>query len=148
MPSAPIDIVQDARETTMIYEGHSLPSHIYTDGRGHEAAARLKPQVNGHSIGRWDGDTFVVDSVGFLPATNGSPGAVMPGGAPKSETTHVVGRFTPSADGKTLQARFTADDPVILAKPYSWTFTWVRSPRGAYAAVGECDPRDLGNSAH
>jgi hypothetical protein len=147
MQSAPIDIIQDERETTMLFEQHSVPTHIYTDGRDHTAAARMKLQSNGHSTGRWDGDTFVVDSIRF--ASNGfAAGDSLPGGVPKSPTTHVVARFTPSADGNTLRARFTADDPELLAKPYSWDFTWKRSDPAAYAVVAECDPRNLANSKY
>src|SRR5579871_1328671 len=63
--SAPIDITQDDRETTMMYEGRSLPWHIYTDGRSHPDLSHYRGTLNGHSIGRWEGDAFVVDSVGF-----------------------------------------------------------------------------------
>ena len=45
----------------------TFPIMIWTDGRGHPKD--LKPSYNGHSIGHWDGDTLVVDTVGILPTT-------------------------------------------------------------------------------
>lgn len=142
LQSAPIDIVQDERETTMMFEHHSVPYHIYTDGRGHPDPATSKPTQNGHAIGHWEGDTFVTDSVNFTLYSG--PG--LAGGMPKSPSLHVVARFTPSADGQQLYGHFTVDDPENLAKPYSWDFTWYRSAPGSYAALEPCDPRDLANS--
>lgn len=139
--SAPIDIIQDARETTMIYESHSLPWHIYTDGRGHPDEAHLKLTVSGHSIGRWDGDTFVVDTVGF--SGKSGPGAAP--GVPTAATTHLVERFTMDPDGKVLRGHFTVDDPQTLTKPYSWDFIWFRSQPGTYAQDEICDARDAAN---
>ena len=111
---------------------------------GHPDAAHLKPQQNGHAVGHWEGDTFVTDATDF--ALFSSPG--LPGGVPKTPTTHVVARFTPSADGQVLQGHFTAEDPENLAKPYSWDFTWHRSEPGTYAALEPCDPRELANSRY
>lgn len=142
--SAPIDVVQDKRETTMMYEGHSAPWHIYTDGRGHPDPAQWKLHINGHSIGKWEGDTFVVDTVGFLT----KPEPSLPGGAILSPTTHLVARFTAAADGQSLHGHFTAEDPVNLTKPYSWDYTWKRSAPGNYAADEVCDPRELKNARY
>ena len=92
--SAPIDIVQDERETTMIYEDRALPWHVYTDGRPQSPTA--KPTLNGHSVGHWEGDEFVVDTVAFAPRA--AHGALMV--LPNNETTHVVLRLRKSADDK------------------------------------------------
>src|SRR5262249_24047280 len=62
--SAAIDVVQTAEEILLIPE---MPGtrHIYMDGRSHPPSAGLEPSSVGHSIGRWEGDTLVVDTVGL-----------------------------------------------------------------------------------
>lgn len=140
--SAPLDFVQDARETTIMYENHSLPWHIYTDGRGHPDRAHLKPTVDGHSIGRWEGDEFVVDSVGF----SGHPGHGAVTVIPNNESTHVIERFALSPDGKELHAHFIIEDPQWLTKPDQFDVVWYRDPPSEYAIPNVCDPRDSANA--
>jgi len=140
--SAPLDIVQDARETTIMYENHSLPWHIYTDGRSHPDDAHLKPTVSGHSIGRWEGDVFVVDSVGF--SSHPGHGAVTV--IPNNKTTHVIERFRLSPDGMELHAHFIIDDPHWLTKPDQFDVVWYRDPPSEYAIPNLCDPRNEANA--
>lgn len=133
--SAPIDVVQEPRETTMMFEGHAIPWHIYTDGRGHPAPDTLKLTVNGHSIGRWEGDTFVVDTVGFSGRNDLSIG----GQVHNTPTGHLVERFTLAADGQEMHAHFVYEDPMRVTKPYAWDFVWFRSAPGTYAFNEVCD---------
>jgi hypothetical protein len=140
--SAPIDIVQDDRETTMIYEGRSLPFHIFTDGRKHPAF--YVPANNGHSIGWWEGEVFVVDSIGFAD----HPGHGPLNNEPANPTLHFVQRFQMSADGKELHAHVRMEDPQLLVKPYEYDFTWHRSAPGTYAAAEVCDARDPANGKY
>ena len=74
--------------------------------------ANPAPSNSGHSIGRWDGDTLVVDTVGFaegvlVPPTRNSP------------QLHVVERFTLDPKTFALKREYTAEDPVYLAAPYT-----------------------------
>jgi hypothetical protein len=74
--------------------------------------ANLTPSNAGHSIGRWDGDTLVVDTVGFaegvlVPPTRNSP------------QLHVVERFTLDPQTFALKREYTVEDPVYLAAPYT-----------------------------
>ena len=74
--------------------------------------AGLTPSNSGHSIGRWDGDTLVVDTVGFaegvlVPPTRNSP------------QLHVVERYTLDPQTFALKREYTAEDPVYLAAPYT-----------------------------
>lgn len=71
----------------------------------------LKPSKWGHSIGNWDGDTLVVDTVGFLP------GAITTG-VMHSDRFHVVERFTMSGDGKQLSRSWVGEDPLYLKEPF------------------------------
>jgi hypothetical protein len=73
---------------------------------------QIEPSRAGHSIGWWDGDTLVVDTVGFLP------GALV-FTTPHSERLHVVERFTLDTDAMTLRRDYRAEDPLYLAAPYA-----------------------------
>jgi hypothetical protein len=142
--SAPIDIVQDDKETVVFYEGRSIPWHIFTDGRPHPDMATYKRTLNGHSIGHWEGEEFVVDSVGFADRPGHGPFNDLP----HNPTLHVTQRFHLENNGQELHARFTIEDPKLFTKPYVYDFTWRRDPPGAYAAVEVCDARDLANSRY
>jgi hypothetical protein len=140
--SAPLDIIQDARETTITYENHSLPWHIYTDGRPHPDAAHLKPTLNGNSIGEWQGDEFVVDSVGFSSLPGHGAVTVIP----NNKTTHVIERFRLSADRKELHGHFIIEDPQWLTKPDQFDVVWYRNPPSEYAIPNVCDARNAANA--
>ena len=79
---------------------------------GAQHPAGLEPSNTGHSIGRWDGDTLVVDTVGF------AAGVLVPP-TRNSEQLHVVERFTLDPAKFTLKREYTAEDPVYLAGPYT-----------------------------
>jgi hypothetical protein len=68
----------------------------------------------GDSIGRWEGDTLVVDTTNFTDKTRfrGS-----------TDQLHIVERFT-RVDGKTLLYRFTVEDPATWAQPWTGEYTW------------------------
>jgi hypothetical protein len=61
----PLEILQTPGQVTIIAEWSSQVRRIFTDGRKHPEPDRLDPTFNGHSIGRWDGQTLVVDTVGI-----------------------------------------------------------------------------------
>ena len=75
---------------------------IYMDGRSHPA--RLDPTYTGHSIGRWEGDSLVVDTIGF---NEGS--WIEAEGFPHTERLHLIERFT-RTDFNTLRYEVTIDD--------------------------------------
>jgi len=95
----------------MIFEYQSLVRQIFTDGRGHPK--NLDSTYLGNSVGRYEGDTLVIDTVGFNDKT-----WLDPRGLPHSDAMHVVERIRrPSHD--ILQADYTIDDPKAYRKP--WT---------------------------
>ncbi|HEX5048373.1 MAG TPA: DUF6152 family protein [Gammaproteobacteria bacterium] len=73
--------------------------------------ANLAPSNAGHSIGHWEGDTLVVDTVGF------TAGVLVPP-TRNSDKLHVVERFTLDPKTFALKREYTAEDPVYLAAPY------------------------------
>jgi hypothetical protein len=71
---------------------------------------------HGDSVGHWEGNILVVDTVGFNERTwlNGA-------GAQHSDALHLVERVRPILEGRYLEYKVTADDPKVLAKPYTYT---------------------------
>ena len=89
---------------------------VYTDGRAHAPAGVT--WMAGDARGRWEGDTFVIDTTNFTSRTNfrGSPQTTRQD-IFASDALHVVERFT-LADRDTMTYRFTVDDPK------TWTRSW------------------------
>ncbi len=86
---------------------------IYMDGRSHPK--NLTPSYYGHSIGWWDGDTLVVDSVGFNESFWWDRR-----GLPSTTQLHFVEKFT-RTDAQNMRYEFTVDDPGAYTKPFSGT---------------------------
>jgi hypothetical protein len=94
---------------------------IYTDGRPQGQPADVVSSYYGSSVGRWDKDTLVVDSVGYNEKF-----WFMNGGLPHTEALHLTERFT-RTDLSTLKYDVTIDDPRTYTKPWnaSWTMRWM-----------------------
>lgn len=107
----PFQIVQTPKEIIMIFEYDHTVRQIFMDGRAHPDD--LTPTYMGHSIGKWDGDTLVVDTVGFNDKT-----WLDRDGHPHSDQLHVIERFH-RVDRDNMTIDITMDDPKALAKP--WT---------------------------
>jgi hypothetical protein len=87
---------------------------IYMDGRAHPAD--LRPTFLGHSVGRWDGDTLVIDTIGF------NEKQWLAGSYPSTQQMHLTERISrPSL--KTLVYEATIDDPGAYTKPWSMKWT-------------------------
>ena len=91
---------------------------IYMDGRPHPQGPDVRPTFLGHSVGHWEGDTLVIDSVGF----NEKMWAV--GAFPNTSQLHLVERIS-RPNLETLSYEVTVDDPGAYTKPWSghWTIT-------------------------
>jgi hypothetical protein len=85
---------------------------VFTDGRGHPA--NLAPSNQGHSIGRWEDDVLVVDTIGLTAHRNGNGG-----GVPSSTERHVVERYYLSDDGTRVIVDVFFEDPPYLAAPFT-----------------------------
>jgi hypothetical protein len=102
---------QDAERVIDIDFGlYNFKRRIYLDIDSHPA--NLTPDPFGHSIGKWEGDTLVVDTVGFAAGVLAPP-------TRHSEQLHVVERFTLDAGTMALRREYSATDPVYLAAPYA-----------------------------
>jgi hypothetical protein len=85
---------------------------IYTDGRTHPKPEDLRPTYLGHSIGHWEGDTLVVDSVGF------NEKVWVMGSYPTTSQLHLTERFSRPTLGS-LEYDVTIDDPGAYTAPWS-----------------------------
>ncbi|HUK33738.1 MAG TPA: hypothetical protein VLV86_07500 [Vicinamibacterales bacterium] len=108
---APWRIVQTPGAIFIIYEAFTQWRQIFTDGRA--LPADPNPTWFGYSVGRWDGDTLVVESRGF----NGKAWLDQIG-HPSTDALHVIERYHRSSVG-TLDLQITIDDPKAYVKP--WT---------------------------
>src|SRR5690349_21561390 len=114
--------------------------HFYLDGRQHPTP--WTPTPAGHSVAKYEGNTLVVETVGF------TAGAV-PGGGVRTPETRLVERFELSPDGKRLTITYTWDDPKVYQKPHVYRYYFDRAPtvesRGnkvSYALEEWCDAGD------
>ena len=98
---------------------------IYTDGRGHPADP--DPSFHGHSIGRWDGDALVVDTVGVLPEALIAVSEAA--GVPNNGDLHVIERIH-LAGPDTLHDDLQIIAPHVLSRPWTTTRIYYRR-RGA-----------------
>jgi hypothetical protein len=113
-------------ETTLISLMGSV-RHIYTDGRPHPPTDELWPMSQGDSIGHWEGDTLVVDTVSIRSPVY-FPGLAKGAGVPfvpMSNELHTVERIR-MVNQDQMQIQFTVEDPIALAKPINVTVTWNR----------------------
>jgi len=108
---------------------------IFMDGRGHPENGERTNQ--GHSIGRWQGDTLVVDTTQFADHRTGNRTSGVPSGAQK----HVIEHYTLSDDGTRVDIDFVVEDPEYLAKPRTGRFFWDYAP-GSELIRTECDPQN------
>jgi len=109
--------------------------HIYLDGRPHPPLAGRVPTFAGHSVGRYEGNVLVVDTIGLIP------GGVVGGGA-RTPETRLSERFEVSADGKTMTITYTWQDPKIYQKPHTYSYFFDRLPANSYAYEDWCDAGD------
>lgn len=109
---SPRRIVQLPGEMIFLYEDISGDPYriIPTDGRPHQK--NPNPSYYGESVGRWEGDTLVVDSIGFVDDTWFGENGYF-----HTDAMHVIERFW--RDGENLVYQVTVDDPNVLTQP--WT---------------------------
>jgi hypothetical protein len=93
----------------------------------------LEPTLHGDSIGHWEGDVLVVDTIGFAPHAEG-----LGFGMPSSEQKHLVERFSVEPDRRHMRYEVTVTDPVYLVEPVRYSAQWEYSP-GLPVSGAKCD---------
>lgn len=108
----PLKIVQIPGLTLILYEEFARFRQIFTDGRSFAPVSN--PAWLGYSIGRWDGDWFVVDTRGFNDKS-----WIDDSGRPHTEALHTVERFRRRDFGH-MDVEITIDDPQAYTAPWSF----------------------------
>jgi hypothetical protein len=109
-------IAQSETEIRMLYGSMGIERTIHLDQREHPA--NVAPSLAGHSIGRWDGDVLVVDTVGFAPGILSADGRL-----PHSGAMHVVERFTFDPAKLALKRDYVAEDPTYFTGQFTGSDT-------------------------
>jgi hypothetical protein len=107
----PIHFVQTPKQVTMIFSGDAQVRRVYLDM---PHSANPKPSWYGESVGHYEGDTLVVDTIALNDKS-----FVDNYRTPHSEKLHVVERYKMIDGGKTLQVTFRIDDPDTFYQPWS-----------------------------
>lgn len=105
----PFMIVQTPSVMAFLFEENTRVNLIYMN---QEHPANLTPTWYGNSVGRWEGDTLIIDTIG----TNGR--TPFPGAIPHSEAMHLIHHFRLIENGKAMEDRLTIDDPKAFTKPW------------------------------
>ncbi len=113
----PMEFLLTPGKVTIVIEAYTQVRHIYTDGRPLPEDPDLKFQ--GTSVGRWEGDALVVDTIGFSPLTE------LAANVPHSDKMRIRERFTLTGpDAMSIET--TVTDPDVLTAPFTTTRTLQR----------------------
>ena len=111
----PRKLIQNPREIVMLAESNGGTRQIFTDGRALPSKDDVQPWWYGYSVGRWEGDTLVVESTGFLDNA-----WIDENGSPLTNEAHVTERIRRPNYG-TLEVEVTVNDPKTYTR--TWTVT-------------------------
>lgn len=117
-----LNIQQSSTTIGMVPKGPASVRYIHIDGRPHPPADEWEGATNGHSIGRWEGETLVVDTVGF----NDRGLLSLPGGGYRRPESKLTERYRLLNDGLVLSVTFAWDDPAVFARPHTYEFRYYR----------------------
>ena len=112
----PKKVIQTPGLLTMLFESYHSYRQIFTDGR--PLPEHRDPAWFGYSVGKWEGDTLVVDTVGINEKT-----WLDDGGHAHSDALHIIERFRRHDFGH-MEVRLTIDDPKAYTKPWTVTIPW------------------------
>ena len=111
-PHATFEFVQAPGRLLQFFEYRHDWREIWMDGRELPALEETYPKWNGYSVGRWEGDTLIVESIGFDDRT-----WLDKFGYPNSEQMRLEERYR-LIDANTLELSMTVTDPVVYAEPF------------------------------
>jgi hypothetical protein len=116
-PSLPLQILETPRQVTMLFGDFGTFRIIHLNEKHPDDP---DPTYFGNSVGHWEGDTLVVDTIALLDKTTLF-------GAPHTEDMHLVERFHRSGEG-ILEDRITIEDSKTYSKPWTWVITLKSMP--------------------
>jgi hypothetical protein len=135
----PTQILQGHNQIVMLNEWVAVPRRIYMNGRDHPPEEDRLPTWQGHSIGRWEGNTLVVDTIGtngrsrpingfFAGGVNATEESLKVPRLPASDQLHLVERFRLVGNGNILELTRTVNDPKTYVRPFSSVIYMERRP--------------------
>jgi len=114
----PLEILQTPGRVTVIEEAFSQTRRIYL-GEAQGKVGDVEPGYYGHSVGRWEGDALVVDTLGIKESVPGYRDI------PHSDEEHIIERIRLIAPD-ILEDQMTVEDPKVLDHPWSFRFVYRR----------------------
>ena len=118
----PRKILQTADTLIILYESHQGLRQIFMDGRPLPTSPDLQPWYYGYSVGRWEGDTLVVETSGFKDL-----GWLDINGSPLTDQGRTIERFRRTNFG-TIEIEQTIDDQKAYTRPFTTRLTWRLMP--------------------
>ena len=118
--AAPFEFVITPHQTVIINVYRDV-RHVYTDGRDHPAEEDRWPTTWGDSVGRWEGDTLVIDTVSVR-----DPSRFFFSSPPLSDQAHYVERLRMTGPDR-IESVMTIEDPVTLERPFVVQLVYVRT---------------------
>ncbi len=131
----PFEILQVRDRVVILFEKDYAVMHVWTDGRA--LPKDPDPTYMGQSVGRWDGDTLVVDTIGLKDIT-----WMDRQGHPHSDALHITGRFH-RVNHDQLQIDWTFDDPKAFTKPWTGQTIYRLHPDWTLEEFYACEDRWL-----
>jgi len=135
---ATLDIRQGPKVIGMLAKSPSSVRYIYTDGRSHPAKDEIDQVTNGNSIGHWEGDALMVDTIGF--SDRGI--TLIPGGGFRTPDSHLVERFHLLNGGAILSVTSTWEDAKVFTTPHTYEFRYYKVPQIGLPLQYGCSAND------
>jgi hypothetical protein len=149
------EVLVTPKETVLIFSSREI-RHVYTDGRSHPPREEIWPTFWGHSIGHWEGQTLVIDTIAakspFVPAQTPLIPLFIFGSdqndltwselvAMLSDQAHFVERLRMLENGQ-LEDQMTIDDPQALAAPWHLSHRYKHESGVTEIIHEDCDGND------
>jgi hypothetical protein len=128
-----VQFVQTPTRVIVLSENSPIPRYIYMNQK--EQPKDVDPSWNGHSIGKWDGNTLVVDTVSFEERSN----RINLAGITHSPMLHISERIHLEEGGQVLYDDMTFDDPATFTKPWTTTYKYTRMPDTEESLESVCE---------
>jgi hypothetical protein len=129
----PMEIIQTPAQLTLNLGVLHDIRRVYLDGRGHTPDA--DPSFSGDSVGHWEGDTLVVETIALRGGT------LDRGGIPFSDKLKVVERFRRTGPNK-IEDKMVFTDPEAFTEPYAFTRTYTQMPAGSRFEEYICENKE------
>ena len=117
----------------MNYEKMDVVRTVWLEGHGHPPPGPYDYTIQGHSIGRYEGSRFEIETTKFIFDPQGFARSL-----PSTTLKKVTQRYW--REGDSLKMESVTEDPLALRQPYHYNFEW--TPRTAELIAYDCDPED------